>query len=613
MSEDYPFIDGLTETTEADQHCYDELMSHAIPFSIHWENLDDSMKTFQWDSEWEKYIKQRAELFDYEGREKYLPWNLYKDLNLQWLDGYNYTQRIGNCCLPIGSLVTTLEGNVPIETLTGGCLLPSYCRGLDRVVLKKAFAYHTGRKLCVRVKTDKGSYILSDDHKVMLTNGYMMPAGKLQRGNSIKHSRSNVDREGYFFVHDTYGSMSKTGPRANYAQTRLHTLLNNDQTCVVHHKDGNRLNNSLANLQVMTRSEHMSHHGKQRKAKKRSDQDEVKKLVLEEGYKIINNSPLENLTPESYETCARAFYKDKLPWQQAGYECTRHLRQIKRWYGSIGTFLSCLSQQNDRVHCVEIIGELDSYDVSVEDSEADDSRDWTGHNFILCSEQSNKFGGHGIYVKNCGHAHKNALKASNLVNARQTGKTPREIALCIAYGIARGNGTMRMGSGLNLNPMARWSATVGNFWTADFGKYDGGRRASKWRKGSPACANALKTQSIPVYLPTPSFDLCYAACAAGFGINIGSGVYPTGSVPNGEGLATPSTWKNGGHAVALIAAWKAKSGRRYVYMENSHGARYAADSLNPNRQHGCWMEEKDIVRMASTKYGIWYVNLGELG
>ena len=310
MSENYPFIDGLTETTESDQHCYDELMSHAIPFSTHWENLDDGMKTFQWDSEWEKYIKLRAELIDYEGREKYLPWNLYKDINVNWRDGYNYTQRIGNCC---------------------------------------------------------------------------------------------------------------------------------------------------------------------------------------------------------------------------------------------------------------------------------------------------------------GHAHKNALKASNLVNARQTGKTPREIALCITYGIARGNGTMRMGSGLNLNPMARWSATVGNFWTEDFGRYDGGRSASQWRKGSPACANALKTQSIPVYLPSPSFDFCYAACAAGFGINIGSGEYPTGSVPNSDGVAVASTWKRGGHAVALVAAYTGKSGRRYVYMENSHGTRYAADSLNPNRQWGCWMEEKDIARMATTRYGIWYANLGEMG
>ena len=310
MSEDYPFIDGLTETTDADQYCYDELMSAAIPFSTHWENLDDSMKTFQWDAEWEKYIKHRAELIDYEGREKYLPWNLYKELNVNWLDGYNYAQRIGNCC---------------------------------------------------------------------------------------------------------------------------------------------------------------------------------------------------------------------------------------------------------------------------------------------------------------GHAHKNALKASNLVNAYQTGRMPREIALCIAYGIARGNGTMRMGSGLNLNPMARWSATVGNFWTSDFGRYDGGSSASKWRRGLPACANALRTQSIPVYLPTPSFDLCYAACAAGFGINIGTGVYPTGSVPNGDSLALPSTWKSGGHAVALVAAWKGKSGKRYVYMENSHGARYAVDSLNASRQHGCWLEEKDIARMATTRYGIWYVNLGELG
>jgi hypothetical protein len=34
---------------------------------------------------------------------------------------------------------------------------------------------------------------------------------------------------------------------------------------VVHHKDGNRLNNHPDNLQVMTRSEHMKEHWKERK------------------------------------------------------------------------------------------------------------------------------------------------------------------------------------------------------------------------------------------------------------------------------------------------------------------------------------------------------------
>ena len=99
--------------------------------------------------------------------------------------------------------------------------------------------------------------------------------------------------------------------------------------------------------------------------------------------------------------------------------------------------------------------------------------------------------------------------------------------------------------------MAKLSATVGNFWASDFGKYDG--------------------------------------------------------------LAQASTWKSGAHAVALIAAFRSRSGKRYVFMENSHGARYAADSLNPNRQWGCWMDESDLKRMYAERFGRWYVNLGEMG
>ena len=309
---EYLIANGLTETTEEDQQCCDELMSLAVPFTAHWENLDDEVKCFQWDDQWERYIKHCAELIDYEGRDKWLPWNLYRSLGLNWLDGYNFTQRIGNCC---------------------------------------------------------------------------------------------------------------------------------------------------------------------------------------------------------------------------------------------------------------------------------------------------------------GHAHKNAGKASCLTNAERTGKSPREIALCIAYGIARGNGQMRMGSGLNLNPMAKWAATVGNFWTADFGRYDGGRNANQWRRGdSPPNRNALKTQSVVIYLPSASFDHCYAVCAAGFGINMGTSTFPTASAPNGDGLSAPSAWRSGGHAMAFISAYTGRSGRRYVYLENSHGARYAADGLHPSNQHGCWIDEAAFGRMANNafRFGRWYVNLMDI-
>lgn len=44
-------------------------------------------------------------------------------------------------------------------------------------------------------------------------------------------------------------------------ETKLGRKLSKEE--VVHHIDGNKTNNSLDNLQLMTRSEHSSHHAKE--------------------------------------------------------------------------------------------------------------------------------------------------------------------------------------------------------------------------------------------------------------------------------------------------------------------------------------------------------------
>jgi hypothetical protein len=221
----------------------------------------------------------------------------------------------------------------------------------------------------------------------------------------------------------------------------------------------------------------------------------------------------------------------------------------------------------------------------------------------------------------CGHAHKNALKASNLQNSLRSGLPAREIALCVAYGIARGNGRMNMGSGLNLAPMARWAAEVGNFWTADFGRYNGGQgRVRQWTPNSQPSRNALETQSIVVHLPgsnAPTFNHVFMACSAGFGINMGTHTFPTSAViDSNTGLAVPNQYRNGGHAMGFIAACTV-DGRRFIYLENSHGARYVRDRLwtLPGNQHGCWIDENHFGRMApnSFRFGRWYVALCELG
>ena len=216
----------------------------------------------------------------------------------------------------------------------------------------------------------------------------------------------------------------------------------------------------------------------------------------------------------------------------------------------------------------------------------------------------------------CSMGHKNALKRSNLTNAKRTGrKTAPEIAASMTYALARGNGRVNFGSGLNLNPMSKWAAEKGNFLATDFGRYDTGGYVRKYQAGSQQDKNALKHQSIILPLPSASFDQTFLMCSAGVGINMGTGTYPTGSSVNGEGIGVASAWKNGGHAMAWVASITSPNGKRYIYLENSHGNRYVADRYNNKPQSGCWIDEAAFRRIAATgsRYGTWYGNIGEMG
>ena len=224
------------------------------------------------------------------------------------------------------------------------------------------------------------------------------------------------------------------------------------------------------------------------------------------------------------------------------------------------------------------------------------------------------------FVQNSGDCvsfgHRNSLKASNFTNALRTGRKPIEIAHSMTYALCRGDGRPQFGSGANLLPMAKYAADFGNFWTADFGRYDTGAYCRKYDDdpASDQRKHARQTQSIIVFLPDSSFDTCYKVVSAGFGINIGTGTFIGGSAVNKDGLAQVNRWDHGAHSTALIAGWEGKSGERYIYNENSHPTKYASDSLNDGHQWGCWLSSTDFRYLSgdSFDYGNWYVNIGEL-
>jgi len=211
--------------------------------------------------------------------------------------------------------------------------------------------------------------------------------------------------------------------------------------------------------------------------------------------------------------------------------------------------------------------------------------------------------------------HLNSGHMSVLSNAFRLNRTVvQETNPSIAYALARGNGTARWGSGANLNPMLRWAAQVGNHLVADVGRYDTAGSALRHRN-TATNAKALQHQSIGIPLRSPSFEDCYAVCAAGFGINMGTHTFPTSAILNRDGLAVPHQWRNGGHAMSIIGAWETPVDQ-YLYILNSHGARYVGDSLHTGMQHGFYANRTTFARMASNnpfRYGNWYAHLMEMG
>jgi hypothetical protein len=210
--------------------------------------------------------------------------------------------------------------------------------------------------------------------------------------------------------------------------------------------------------------------------------------------------------------------------------------------------------------------------------------------------------------------HRNSFKASNLTNAKRTNRKPKDTAQSIVYAIARGNGSISFGSGCTLTPIAKYSSELGNFWSDDFGEYDCGGYVRKYQRNGAGSQHAKQTQSVIVFLPNTDFDTVYKVCAAGFGINMATSVFPATARVNSDDLAQVSGWDSGGHSMAFIAARKGKSGQPYLYLENSHGANYVADSLHSGKQFGCWLSESDFRNcgQAGDSYGTWYVNLGEM-
>ena len=357
-------------------------------------------------------------------------------------DSWAGTIKSGGKCLAPYQKVYTEQGPVAVADLAKrpSFIVVSYDPPSNRFKAKRAQAWLSGEKPVLRIKTDKGSFDLSADHPLRLSTGEYVKAGDLRIGTSL-FSCAIDSGMGYVRVHLKNGKKEKD---------LLHRMIVRDvfkrdiDDLVVHHIDGNRLNNDPANLQVLTPSEHATVHGKE------AAQAGTCHFQHASYPKLGETNPMHH-TSAWWQTEEADLYREKqgrilkaagrAPAMQdlaarqkmlntlytlicAGCDVSTEddyirsrlekigripsvpkLRgQIRARFGSYAAFREEARKNNHQVTGIEQIGTMPVYDIEVECPTKDDHSPQSGHNFVIWSGDD-RFGS-GIVVSNSRRAAK---------------------------------------------------------------------------------------------------------------------------------------------------------------------------------------------------------------
>ena len=134
------------------------------------------------------------------------------------------------------------------------------------------------------IKGYEGLYQVSDSGKVKsLTRKNIRRDGvvRILKGKKIN---PKLSKHGYLFV-----TLSKNGKLKNMSIHRLVAVAfidNSHNKMEVNHKDGNKLNNSVDNLEWMTRKENMLHAKKNKLINYKGDSSPNRKLTVENSKQI---------------------------------------------------------------------------------------------------------------------------------------------------------------------------------------------------------------------------------------------------------------------------------------------------------------------------------------
>lgn len=164
-------------------------------------------------------------------------------------------------CIAEGQYVQVVNGQKRIEDIEIGDYV--YCYGDDGSVhlSKVTNKFDNGIRDCVEILWQStgthtsGNLVCTPDHKIRLKTGNWVQAKDLKRFDKLSHLRRGIGENGRPRL---YGSNNFCELEHNVIK-RDYFKCENNSMCI-HHKDEDKTNNSLNNLEIMTLSKHSKYH-----------------------------------------------------------------------------------------------------------------------------------------------------------------------------------------------------------------------------------------------------------------------------------------------------------------------------------------------------------------
>lgn len=328
-----------------------------------------------------------------------------------------FKTRSANPCIVGDTLVAVADGRnaVKIKDLVDeGKEVPVYSTNptTGKVEIKKGYNFiKTGeRKEVWRLELDDGSELIATpDHRILTKSLEYVELKDLKPGTSLAPFNS-FNSNGYRQISHS-GKKMMGGARRNRRQYRLiHEFYSGDKTdaknFAIHHKDFNSLNDSYANLMIMSHDEHRKLHAEKMMGKRNPYHRMTNEWKLKfASHPGETNGRYSGHTNEELIEHGRKVLKENGQftiglWQSYAkkHGLPQHVANKFR-FGKFSNFKSQVIE-NHKVVSVEFYGYEDVYDCTVEDN----------HNFciITSSNDTDFVNTSGVTIHNCGEITMNA-------------------------------------------------------------------------------------------------------------------------------------------------------------------------------------------------------------